>query len=249
MIHALRAELTKTFTLRSIRVALVTALVVPPALSWASGLAFDPDAVAGASFPIESHGFETAGFGQPLVILLAALIVGSEYLDGQLRTTLLALPRRGRALGAKLIVITVLAALIGLIATSAAVLFKHAILGEHGLAPHQFTIGMAWNLVGVAVNYALMALIAAAITVLARTLIVTLVVLVPLVLGLTVSLLAAIPMLRYLPDLAGLQLLTAYPGIGLLDPIPGALVMAGWAGLLIAAASVVFVKRDIGNAL
>ena len=247
MIHALRAELTKTFTLRSIQVALAAALVVPPALACAAGFAFDPNALASTSFPIESHGFETAGFGQPLVILFAALIAGSEYLDGQLRTTLLAVPQRGRALGVKLIVIAVVAALVGLIATSAAVLLKQSILGEHGLAPHQFTTGMAWNLLGVAANFALMALIAAAITVLARTFIVTLVVLVPLVLGLTVSLLGAVPVLKYLPDLAGLQLLTAYPGIGLLDPLPGALVMAGWAGLLVAVASVVFMRRDVGN--
>ena len=71
------------------------------------------------------------------------------------------------------------------------------------------------------VNYVLIGLIAASITILTRTFIVTLVVLVPLVLGVSISLLGILPVLKYLPDLAGIQLLTGYPGIGLLDPIPG----------------------------
>ena len=72
LIPVIRAELTKTLTLRSIQATLAAALIVPAALALASGLAFDP--ARGAQFPLESHGFETAGFGQPLVILLAALI-------------------------------------------------------------------------------------------------------------------------------------------------------------------------------
>lgn len=245
MIHTLHAELTKTFTLRSIQATVLAALIAPPALALASGLAFDPDAPTTASFPIESHGFETAGFGQPLVILLAALITGTEYLDGQLRTTVLTTPRRGRVFAAKLIVIAAIAILIGLLATSAAVLLKHAALGERGLTIGEFTAGMGWNLAGVAINYMLIALIAATITVLARTLIVTLVVLVPLVLGLTISLLGVIPVLRYLPDLAGIQLLTTYPGVGLLDSVPGGIVMAGWATLFGVGAWIAFRARDI----
>ncbi|MBP1325476.1 ABC-2 type transport system permease protein [Leucobacter exalbidus] len=244
MIHVLIAELTKTFTLRSIQATLAAALVIPPALALTSGLAFDPLAPAAAAFPIESHGFETAGFGQPLVILLAALITGTEYLDGQLRTTLLATPGRGRVLATKFAVIAALSAMIGLISTSAAVLVKHAALGEYGLSVGMFTTEMVWNILSVAVNYALIALIAASITILARSLIVTLVVLVPLVLGLTISLLGAVPILKYLPDLTGIQLLTTYPGIGLLDPISGGLVMAGWAGLLSGAAWIIFRTRD-----
>jgi ABC-2 type transport system permease protein len=196
------------------------------------------------SFPVESHGFETAGFGQPLIILLAALIAGTEYTDGQLRTTLTATPKRGRVLAAKFIVIAVVALLVGNLATSAAVLLKHAVLGENGLSLSEFTAGMGWNLVGVAVNYTLIGLIAAAVTVLARTFIVTLVVLVPLVLGLTISLLRVIPALKFLPDLAGIQLLTGYPGVGLLDPIPGGIVMAAWTVLFGVTSWLVFRRRD-----
>lgn len=247
MIRIMQAELTKTFTLRPIQAALTAALIAPPALAVASGLAFDPASPVTAGLQPESHGFETAGFGQPLVILLAALIVGSEYVDGSLRTTLLATPQRGRLFAAKLVVTAGLAALIGMIATSAAVLLKHTALAEHGLAVTEFTSDMAWNIVTVTINYTLIALIAAAVTAIARTFVVTLVVLVPLVLGLTISLVSMLPLLRFLPDLAGIQLLTSYPRVGLLDPLPGGLVMAAWAALFLSAATHAFVRRDVGN--
>jgi ABC-2 type transport system permease protein len=179
------------------------------------------------------------------VILLAALITGSEYLDGQLRTTLIATPKRGRVLAAKLLVIAGLGAVIGWAGIGLSVLVKHTALGEHGLAPGQFTAGMGWNLLGVGVNYALIALIAAGITILARTFIVTLIVLVPLVLGVTISLVGILPALKYLPDLAGIQLLMPYPGVGVLEPLPGGIVMALWALVLCGLAWVLFRKRDI----
>jgi ABC-2 type transport system permease protein len=241
-VHTLRAELTKTLSLRSIHVVLAAAFVVPAMLALASGLAFDPS--RRAQFPLESHGFETAGFGQPLVILLAALITGTEYLDGQLRTTLLATPRRGRVLTAKLLLVGLLATLIGFIAIGTSVIIKHAVIGEHGLGPTELTVRIGWNLLGVSVNYALIGLLAAGITILARSYVVTLIVLVPLVLGITVSLLGAVPVLKFLPDLAGIQLLMPYPGVGVLDPIPGGLVMACWAASVAGAAWATFRTRD-----
>lgn len=240
--HTLRAELTKAFSLRSIRWALAAALLAPPALALASGLAFDP--TRRALFPLESHGFETAGFGQPLVILFAALVTGIEYVDGQLRTTLLATPRRGRVLAAKLLLVGVLGELIGFLAVGASVLVKHAALGEHGLAPTEFSAGMWRNLLGVAVNYALIGLLAAGITIITRTFVVALIVLVPLVLGITISLVGTMPILKYLPDLAGIQLLMPYPGVGVLDPIPGGFVMALWVVVVCALAWILFHTRD-----
>ena len=247
MLHSFRSELTKALTLRSVQLTLLAALIVPPALAFFSGLAFDPANTASASFPIESHGFETAGFGQPIIILLAALIAGTEYLDAQLRTTLTATPSRARIFIAKLTITALLAGVTAAIATVAAVLLKHAALGSQGLSIGQFTTDMAWNLLGVIINYTLISVIAISVTMLTRTYIATLVILIPMVLGLTVSLVGAIPVLKFLPDLAGIQLLTRYPGIGLLDPIPGALVMTAWALLLGSVAWWFFRVRDVGS--
>lgn len=245
--HLLRAELTKAITHPAISITVLAALIVPPILALVTGLNYQPTDSRWEGFPVESHGFEVAGFGQPLVILLAALIVGTEFMDNQIRTTLTASPKRGRAIATKFTVVALISALIGLIATSAAVMLKHEALGEYGLALSEFTTGMAWNLAGVILNYTLIGLIAAGLTILARSFIVTLIVLIPMVLGLTIGLVGAIPALKYLPDLAGVQLLTSYPGMGLLEPAIGGPVMGAWATLTILASAVVFLRRDVNS--
>ena len=53
-----------------------------------------------------------------------------------------------------------------------------------------------------------------------------------------------LPWLQYAPGLAGLQLISRYPGTGLLDPIPGGVVMAAWAAALLLPAFIVFTRRD-----
>ena len=242
--HLLRAELTKAYTHPAIAITALVALIVPPILALTTGLNFRPTDSRWDHFPIESHGFEVAGFGQPLVILLAALIAGTEYMDNQIHTTLTACPKRGRILTAKLTIVALGSACIGLAATSAAVLLKHAALGDYGLPISDFTTGMAWNLGGVVLNYTLISLIAAGLTILTRSFIVTLVVLIPMVLGLTIGLVQAVPALKYLPDLAGVQLLTSYPGIGLLEPLPGGVVMSIWTAAITLVAAVVFMHRD-----
>lgn len=245
--YLLRSELTKALTLPSVVFTALAALILPPSLALVTGLNFQPTDHRWDSFPIESHGFEVAGFGQPLVILLAALVTGAEFIDQQLRTTLTSTPRRGKVIAAKLAVVAMFAAVIALVATSTAVVLKHAALGPNGLPLSQFTTGMAWNLAGVILNYTLMGLIAAGLTILARSFIVTLIVLVPMVLGLTIGLVQALPAFKYLPDLAGIQLLTGYPGMGLLDPMPGAIVMTAWAITLTTAATVAFSRRDVSG--
>lgn len=247
MFNTLRSELTKALTLRSIQATLLAAVLVPPLLAFFSGLAFDPTHTASGGFPLESHGFETAGFGQPIIILFAALVVGTEYLDAQVRTTLTATPSRARIIGAKLIITALLSSAVAALSTTGAVLLKHAALGDHGLNLDQFTTSMAWNLLGVIINYSLLGLIAASATLIMRNYIATIVLLVPMVLGLTISLVGAIPVLKILPDLAGIQLLTAYPGGGLLDPIPGAFVMTAWALGLGTIGWWLFHARDVGT--
>jgi ABC-2 type transport system permease protein len=242
--RAIRMEATKALTLRSVQATALAAVVVPPIVAVVQALAADPASGGAVAAPVASLGFSTAGLGQPLVILLAVLLAGTEHVDGQLRSTLLAVPRRGIVLTAKAVVIAALAAVVALIGTSAAVLLAHAARGDDGLPASRPTAGMAGNLVGVVVDFALLALIAASVTLLTRSLVMPLVILVPLVLGLTVSLVGLVPAVRYLPDLAGMQLLTAYPGVGLLDPVPGALVMLAWTGVLGAAAGLSLVRRD-----
>lgn len=247
MKNSLRSELTKAFSLRSIQATLLAALVIPPLLAWLSGMAFDPAGATSAALSLQSHGFETAGFGQPIIILFAALVVGTEYLDAQVRTTLVATHSRSSILGSKYVIIALTSAVVAALSTTVSVLLKHAALGEHGLSPGQFSTSMAWNVLGVVINYVLLGLLAASATLIVRSYIGAIVIMVPMVLGLTISLVGAMPVLKFLPDLAGIQLLTTYPGVGLLDPIPGSFVMSAWALGLGIVAVWMFNARDVGG--
>ena len=243
MHRTITAELTKLRTLPVALWAMAAALLLPPALAVMMGLAQAGSRSLAAMNP-EGQGFEVAGFGQPVVILLAAVIAGSEYRNGLLRSSHLAVPHRVRLLAAKVIVIAATAFALAVASTTLAVLLRQAALGDDGVPPGEFTVGMWLNVLSVGVNWMLIALISAALTVLARSALLPVIVLVPLVLGLGVALLPVLPWLKYAPDLAGLQLLSRYPGIGLLDPIPGAVVMAAWAAALLLPAFIVFSRRD-----
>lgn len=243
MRHTIRAELTKLLTLPVALWTITAAMVLPPAMAVLMGMGQAGSRLSAAIDPRE-QGFEVAGFGQPLVILLAAVIVGSEYQHGVLRSSQLATPRRALLLGAKVVIISALAVTLAIVSTTLAVLLRQTVLGDDGVPLGEFTAGMWLNVLSVALNWMLIALISAALTVLARSVLLPVLVLVPLVLGLGVALVTMLPWLRYAPDLAGLQLISRYPGIGLLDPVPGGVVMAAWAAALLLPAFIVFTRRD-----
>lgn len=242
MYRTIHAEITKIRTHPATLYTVLATLLIPPALSIAMGLgpAGNPEAVTN----VYTQGFEVAGFGQPLVILLAAVIAGSEYQHGLLRSSQLATPNRARLLAAKAILTAVISFVLAVLSIGLAVILRQAVLGDIGLTITEFTPSMWLNLLTVALNWTLISLIAFALTVLARSILLPVIVLVPMVLGLGVALVSVLPWLKYAPDLAGLQLIALYPGLGLLDPLPGGIVMATWAIVLLIPAFIVFQRRD-----
>ena len=242
MYRTISAEVTKARTHPAMLYTVLAALLIPPALSVAMGLgpAGNPQTIT----DLHTQGFEVAGFGQPLVILLAAVIAGSEYQNGLLRSSQLATPNRTRLLAAKTILISGAVFGLAIVSIGLAVILRHLVLGDAGLAVTEFTPGMWLNLLTVGINWTLISLIAAALTVLARSILLPVIVLVPMVLGLGVALVGVLPWLKYAPDLAGLQLISTYPGLGLLDPLAGGLVMTAWAIGLLIPAFIAFNRRD-----
>jgi ABC-2 type transport system permease protein len=239
---ATQAEVSKVLSLPSALYTMVAVAIVPALLAVAMGFNMKgSDALN--SINVDTQGFEVAGFGQPLVILLAALIFGSEYQNGLLRSSQLATPSRSRLFAAKTIVVGTLSFTLALFSIGVAVFLRRIVLGDADLST-MFTPDVGLNLLGVAINWTLISLVSAGLTVLAKSVLLPVIILVPMVLGLGVSLVAVLPWLKFAPDLAGLQLMTMYPGIGLLQPVIGGLVMAAWAVSLVFAGLVVFSRRD-----
>ena len=105
MTAAIRAEWTKLRTVAAPLWLLLGAIVLTIALGAAAAASLH---CAGAACGVDRTRFSLTGvqLGQAVVAVLAVLVVGSEYSSGMIHTTLMAIPRRSVALGAKALVLT-----------------------------------------------------------------------------------------------------------------------------------------------
>lgn len=186
-----------------------------------------------------------AGFGYVLIVALAALWSGSEYGSGkQIRTTFLATPKRLRVFVVKAGLLAVLGALVAFVTMTGTIIITHAVSGA-GVDPWALTPAIWANLGGVTFAWTLTALIAFAIGTIARTAILPLILIVPLIIGVGDFLASIWPGARFLPTTAGAAMYSDPASGTFLDPPMGALVQAGWAIVLLVAAGVTFTRRDL----
>ncbi|GAA2658299.1 MULTISPECIES: ABC transporter permease [Actinosynnema] len=224
---ALAAEARKLVSLRAFPVAFGVGVLVPLALLLINRAAGGEGVLAFAGLP----GGAVGG------VVLGVVVISSEHGNGQLATTLAAVPRRWVLLLAKaLTVVVAVAALAGTaVATVLTVEGSWGADGSHGRAA------------GTVVYWVLTALMAFAVAVVARSGLVPVVVFT--INGTLVSvsylLLRVTPHAKYLPDLAGVRMFAGADFHGeALPPVTGGLVMAAWAAAALAAAGAVFARRD-----
>ena len=187
---------------------------------------------------------------QLAIAVLGVLVITGEYSTGMIRSTLIAVPKRLPVLWAKLavhavvsFVLLVPSVLIGFFA-SQAILSRHHILQISFGAP-----GVARSLLGGAVYVMLVGIFALGIGAIVRstaggiaTFAVIFFVIPPLMNILPASWNDAIS--KYLPSEAGRQLFSLHQGAHSLSPLWGGLLLLGYCAATVAAAAVLFVRRD-----
>ncbi|MFI9815170.1 ABC transporter permease [Saccharothrix variisporea] len=221
VVNAVRAEVVKLVTVPS------TYLAAGVSVLGTAGIALlnsrvSPDA-----------GFTAVPFGAIGVIVLGVLIA-----TGDTATGVLCVPRRGVLLGAKVLVLAVLSAVLAGAALLAAVPFDA--LAELG-----------WRAVGAVVYWVCSALIAFAVGSLSRSTVVPLVLFVvnSALVSVTYLLTKVTPLARFLPDVAGAQMFVrGYPAEHVLSPVAGGVTMVAWTAGLVVVAGLVFARRDVGGA-
>ena len=246
-----RSESTKLLTARATWILGAVTILGTWPMAWtnaASGVGIAPDdprLFSAEPVPLEYQGFEMAGFGYVLVVALSALWAGSEYGGGnQIRTTLLATPQRLRVFLVKALLLAVAVAVIAFATMWGTLVITHAV-GETSVDPWALNPAIWTNLGGVTIAWTLTALIAFATGVLARSAILPLIVVVPLVIGVGDFLAGLWVGAKYLPVAAGASL-SSDPATGVyLDPLSGGLIQAAWAVVLLGSAAVAFVRRDL----
>ncbi|MEU4218355.1 ABC transporter permease [Actinoplanes sp. NPDC026623] len=197
-----------------------------------------------------------AAFTAPLEVAFAAMPLGtvgatvigvtvfsSEYAgERQITTSLAAVPDRVLTLAAKAIVVALSIAAIAAVTMPLTIGTARLMIGETVNVREAIT-----RCLGAALYWILSGLIGLAITVFTRSGVVPLVVLVvnSSVVSFSLLLSKISPLGFWMPDMAGRRLFGGVPATeGGLGTVPGALVMAGWTVLLLAAATAAFHRRD-----
>lgn len=260
--NATLSELRKTATLPatwaavtltllgSVAITVLNALTVRRALS-----AGTPELVA------DTSSFETGFTAMPIIGVVGAIVVGvtvigSEYTADraesggarQITTTLTATPHRTTLFASKAMIVLAFVTMMALVTIPGNIALAGAIIGDAGTETVSLTEAVNRSL-GTALYWALMGLLAFSITVLTRSGIIPLLVLITnsSVVSFSLLLTNVTPLAHWLPDMAGRNLFGFPPESvvqGGLEPVPGAVVMGSWALALLVVAGIVFRRRD-----
>ncbi|MDF6041104.1 ABC transporter permease [Streptomyces sp. JH14] len=239
----LRCEWIKIRSVRSVAGSLMAVFLATLAVTV---LAFATVGQAEADDPgadLVFGAFYALNFGQIAAISFGATALSSEYLNGALRISLAAVPRRDLFYAAKMTVVGALALAVGLVTSFAAFLVGQMFMGEYAIGLDE--PGALRAAFGGGVYLALMTLFAAGLTALLRSAVAVLSLLIPfiLIVSFVVGDIAG-GVTQYLPDRAGQLVLHQSPDGGL-GPWTGLAVTAAWAGAALLAGWWAMRRRDV----
>lgn len=252
--EALHSEWTKARTVPSTRWTLITAAILGIGIGvLVSGLAahqyardtpstralWDPTALSGSGLVI----------AQLAIGVLGIVIITSEYATGAIRTSLAAVPRRGRFLGAKAVMIAGVAFIAAEIITFAAFFVSQALISGHAPTASLSQPGVLRALIGYGLYEALIALLGLALGALLRHAAAAIAVLVTLIFILP-AIAAALPssmentVEKFWPTQAGQQVTVVVRASNELPAWAGFGVLCLFVAIVLAAAFVVLSRRD-----
>lgn len=254
-----RAELTKIVTLRSVWLTLGAVLAIQ-VLVGATSLSLYADAVAA----ITSDGIIEIFVGQPqeaqqamleslvasslemciFLPVVAAVVAGQEFRGSQLRTSMLAVPSRGRLVAAKLVAAGIFLLLPALLVAAVSSLFTYLAVREWqpGLVASQVALSAQGRFVVFAVA---LCLVTYAVTLVTRS-VVTAVVVAVVLTAMAMSQVLAPTLDRWLPVSAGRNLLldpVSTPDLTS-GPVLAVAVLAAWVVVMGLAAGAAFMRRE-----
>jgi ABC-2 type transport system permease protein len=242
MTGAVRSELRKMLTLRTtyLLAAGAAAIAVFTAVGSGAGEAID----TGTPLPEQQSYLFTTLLTRLVFVLVGIRVITEEYRYGTITPTLLATGSRLRMLVAKLVAAATAAVAMALLAQLALVLAL-TILGEQATPGPLLTADAGAALLGMVGAAALFASLGVALGVLVRQP-------VPATVGAVVWLLLGEDLLQvsfgdaveYLPGYAGLALAGAADATSV-DPVIGAVVLAGWVAAVLVPAALLLRRRDV----
>ncbi|MFJ1899807.1 MULTISPECIES: ABC transporter permease [unclassified Streptomyces] len=238
----LRSEWIKIRSLRSVSGSLLAVFLVTMVVTVLTFATVGRAEAGDADAELVFGAFYALNFGQIAAISFGATAISSEYLNGALRMSLAAVPRRTHFYLVKMSLVGGAALAVGLITTFSSFLSGQLFMGEYAIGLGE--PGALRAAFGGAIYLALMALFAAGLTALLRSATAVLSLLIPfiLIVSFVVGDIAG-GAAGYLPDRAG-QLVLHQHSEGSLGPWTGLAVTAGWAAMTLLAGWWALRRRD-----
>ncbi|MFB7558901.1 ABC transporter permease [Streptomyces brevispora] len=238
----LRSEWIKIRSVRAISGSLIAVYLVTMAVTVLTFATVGQAEADNADAELVFGAFYALNFGQIAAISFGATAISSEYLNGALRMSLLAVPRRTHFYTVKMSLVGGAALAVGLTTAFSSFLVGQLFMGEYAIGLGE--PGALRAAFGGGIYLALMALFAAGLTVLLRSAVAVLSLLIPfiLIVSFVVGDIAGTAA-DYLPDRAGQMVLHQNPE-GSLGPWAGLAVTAAWAAVTLLAAGWALRRRD-----
>ncbi|MEU2132252.1 ABC transporter permease subunit [Streptomyces sp. NPDC018352] len=204
----LAAEWTKMWTVRSTAYTLLLAFVLSTGIGTLIASNWRNDIEHVVNFDPLVAALYSVTLGQLALVVLGVLLVGAEYSSGSIRTSLAAVPGRGLFYGGK-----VLAGTLTALAASTVIVLITFVAAQAALGPYGTGLtadGVPAALAGAVVYLTLICAFSMGIATVVRSSAISMGILLPLLFlgsqGLG-NIPALKPVLRYLPDQAGLELM------------------------------------------
>ncbi|WLQ46889.1 ABC transporter permease [Streptomyces poriferorum] len=238
----LRSEWIKIRSLRSVAGSLTAVFLATMAVTVLSFATVGQAEADNADADLVFGAFYALNFGQIAAISFGATAISSEYVNGALRLSLAAVPRRTLFYIVKMSLIGGTALAVGLVTSFSSFLVGQLFMGDYAIGLGE--PGALRAAVGSGIYLALMTLFAAGLTVLLRSAVAVLSLLIPfiLIVSFVVGDVAG-GVADYLPDRAGQLVLHQYPDSSI-GPWTGLAVTAAWAGAALLAGWWALRRRD-----
>ncbi|MGY3778816.1 ABC transporter permease [Isobaculum melis] len=190
-----------------------------------------------------SNFLQGLNLGQVGIIIAAAAFFGQEYTHKALRTTFLAVPTRLKVLLAKSIMLFII--VLVTIAISIILCLIVAISQPNEALTMTFLLKMLGQIALIGISWLQLAMIAASLTILTKSLIVPIAILFSLILGVSRLLFLVSTTAKYLPDLATMNLFLMNQSTTFLEIGEGMMTQFGWLALLGTVAVYLTYHRDV----
>lgn len=238
MYTVLRSEIMKFFSFGWCMLGIIGANLIPIIFLLTSSTP-----ITGEKEGVLSLFLQSLYLGQLGVIVASASYFGQEYTQSVLRTTLLTQPYRIKLLFTKFVNITAIIVFAGIISSLLGLFVSFL---QHDLEwTNSFGLRLLKSVSLAMLSWILLAWITSALSIITKSLITPIAIMLPLILGLSQVLLQVFQVAKYLPTLAAMNIYTVASAGIYLDEGLGLGVQLLWAMVLIGIANWLFAWRGV----